>query len=181
MVTLVVKNSLVKAGDIRDQVGPLGQEDPGGEHGNPLQYSCLESSMDRGGWWAAVHSTAKSRTRVRLLSMYTCTMLGTFSFTFSCWAVCAVLRLVTQLCRTLHSMDCSLPRSSIHGDSPGKNIGLGCHDVEAETPILWPPDAKSWLIWKDPDAGEDWIGKEKGTTEDEMVGWHHQLNGHEFG
>ena len=53
--------------------------------------------------------------------------------------------------------------------------------VEAETPILWPPDAKSWLIWKDPDAGKDWGQEEKGTTEDEMVGWHHRLNGHEFG
>ena len=54
-------------------------------------------------------------------------------------------------------------------------------DAEAETPILWPPDAKSWLIWKDPDAGKDWEQEEKGTTEDEMVGWHHWLNGHGFG
>ena len=54
-------------------------------------------------------------------------------------------------------------------------------DVEAETPILWPPDAKSWFIWKDPDAGKDWGQEEKGMTEDEMVGWHHQLNGHGFG
>ena len=53
-------------------------------------------------------------------------------------------------------------------------------DAEAETPILWPPDAKSWLIWKDPDAGRDWGQEEKGTTEDEMVGWYHWLNGHEF-
>ena len=53
-------------------------------------------------------------------------------------------------------------------------------DVEAEIPILWPPDVKSWLIWKDPDAGKDWGQEEKGTTEDEMVGWHHWLNGHEF-
>ena len=50
----------------------------------------------------------------------------------------------------------------------------------AETPILWPPDAKSWLIWKDPDSGKDWGQEEKGTTEDEMVGWHHQFNGHGF-
>ena len=48
-------------------------------------------------------------------------------------------------------------------------------------PILWPPDVKSWLIWKDPDAGKDWRQEEKGTMEDEMVGWHHQLNGHKFG
>ena len=54
-------------------------------------------------------------------------------------------------------------------------------DVEAETPILWPPDVKSWLIWKDHDAGKDWRQEEKGMTEDEMVGWHHRLNGHEFG
>ena len=53
-------------------------------------------------------------------------------------------------------------------------------DDEAETPILWPPDAKSWLIGKDPDAGKDWGQEEKGTTEDEMVGWHYQLNGHGF-
>ena len=51
-------------------------------------------------------------------------------------------------------------------------------DVEAETPVLWPPDAKSWLIWKDPDAGKDWR-QEKEMTEDEMIGWHHQLNRHE--
>ena len=54
-------------------------------------------------------------------------------------------------------------------------------DVEAETPLLWPPDAKSWLIGKDPDAGKDWGQEEKETTEDEMIGWHHQLNGHGFG
>ena len=52
--------------------------------------------------------------------------------------------------------------------------------AEAETPILWPPDAKNWLIWKDPDAGKDWRQKEKRVTEDEMVGWHHWLDGHEF-
>ena len=59
-------------------------------------------------------------------------------------------------------------------------VFIGKTDVEAETPILWPPDAKSWLIWKDPDAGKDW-GQEKGTTEDEMVGWYHQLKEHGFG
>ena len=49
-----------------------------------------------------------------------------------------------------------------------------------EHPILWPPDAKNWLIWKDPDSGKDWRREKKGTTEDEMAGWHHQFNGHEF-
>ena len=60
-------------------------------------------------------------------------------------------------------------------------IFIGRTDAEAETPILWPPDAKRWLIWEDPDAGKDWGQVEKGMTEDEMVGWHHRLNGHEFG
>ena len=54
-------------------------------------------------------------------------------------------------------------------------------DAEAETLILWPPDAKNWLTGKDPDAGKDWRWEEKGMTENEMVEWHHQLNGHEFG
>ena len=60
-------------------------------------------------------------------------------------------------------------------------VFIGRTDVEAETPIIWPPDVKSWLIRKDPDAGKDWGQKEKGMTEDEMVGWHHRLNGHGFG
>ena len=58
---------------------------------------------------------------------------------------------------------------------------IGRADVEAETPILWPPDAKSRLIGKDPDAGRDWGQEEKRMTEHEMAGWHHQLDGHEFG
>ena len=60
-------------------------------------------------------------------------------------------------------------------------IFIGRTDVEAETPILWSPDVKNWLIWKDPDAGKDWGQEEKGMTEDEFVGWHHWLNGHGFG
>ena len=58
-------------------------------------------------------------------------------------------------------------------------VFIGRTDAEAETPILWPPDAKSWLIGKDPDA-RNWGQEEKGMTEDEMAGWHHRLNGHEF-
>ena len=58
-------------------------------------------------------------------------------------------------------------------------IFIGRTDAEAEAPVLWPPDTKSWLTGKDSDAGEDW-GQEKGMTEDKMVGWHHWLNGHEF-
>ena len=59
-------------------------------------------------------------------------------------------------------------------------IFIGRTDAEAEAPGLWPPDAKSWLIGKDPKAGKDWGKEDKGATEDEMVGWHHQLNGQEF-
>ena len=60
-------------------------------------------------------------------------------------------------------------------------IFIGRTDAEAETPILWPPDAKNWLLRRDPDAGKDWGQEEKETTEDEIVGWRHQLNGHGFG
>ena len=59
-------------------------------------------------------------------------------------------------------------------------IFIGRTDAEAETTILWPPDVKNWLIRKDPDAGKDWRQEDKGTTEDELVGWHHQLNGQKF-
>ena len=59
-------------------------------------------------------------------------------------------------------------------------IFIGMTDGEAEAPILWPPDSKSWLIRKDPDAGEDWRQEEKGMTKGKMVGWHQWLNGHEF-
>ena len=58
---------------------------------------------------------------------------------------------------------------------------FGRTDAEAETPLLWPPHAKSWLTGKDPDAGRDWGQEEKGMTEDEMAGWHHRLDAHEFG
>ena len=59
-------------------------------------------------------------------------------------------------------------------------IFIGRSNVEAEAPMLWPPNAKNWQIWKHPDARKDWRWEEKGTTEDEMVGWHHWLSGHEF-
>ena len=83
--------------------------------------------------------------------------------------------------KTLESpLDCK-EIQLVHPKGDQSWIFIGRTDVEAETPILWPPDAKSWLIWKDPNAGKDWGQEEKGTTEDEIVGWHHQLNGHEFG
>ena len=76
-----------------------------------------------------------------------------------------------------------LDRKEIKPVNPKGNqswIFIGRTDVEAETPILWPPDVKNWLTGKDPDAGKDWRWKEKGMAEDKMVGWHHQLEEHEF-
>ena len=73
-------------------------------------------------------------------------------------------------------LDCKKIQS-VHPKGNQSWIFIGKTDAEAETPILWPPDAKSWLIWKDPDDWKDWRQEKKGTTEDEMVGWHHSLNG----
>ena len=83
--------------------------------------------------------------------------------------------------KTLESpLDCKeIQLGHPKGDQSG--VFIGRTDVEAETPVLWPPDVTSWLIWKDPDAGKDWRLEEKGMTEDEMVGWHHWLSEHEFG
>ena len=83
--------------------------------------------------------------------------------------------------KTLESpLDCK-EIQPVHPKGDQSRVFIGRTDVEAETPVLWLPDAKSWLIWKDPDAGKDWEQEEKGTTEDELVGWHHRLNGHGFG
>ena len=68
----------------------------------------------------------------------------------------------------------------VHPNGNHSWIFNGRTDIEAEAPILWPPDAKNWLTEKDPDAWKDWRQEEKGTTEDEIVGWHHQLDGHKF-
>ena len=69
---------------------------------------------------------------------------------------------------------------TVHSEGNQSWIFIGRTDVEAETPILWPPDGKNWLLGKDPDTGKDWRWEGKGMTEDEMVGWHHRCNGHEF-
>ena len=79
------------------------------------------------------------------------------------------------------TLESPLDSKEIHPVQPKGNwswIFIGRTDVEAETPIFWPPDVKNWLIRKDPDAWKDWGQEEKGMTEEEMVGWHHQLNGH---
>ena len=98
------------------------------------------------------------------------------------WCFCTVV-----LEKTLESpLDCKEILKSkskdpkVHPKGGRSWIFIKRTDVESETLILWPPDAKNWLIWKDPDAGKEWRREEKGPTEDEMVGWHHRLNGHEF-
>ena len=80
--------------------------------------------------------------------------------------------------RLLNPLDCK-EIQPVHPEGDQSWVFIGRSDAKAETPILWPPHAKSWLNGKDPDAGRDWV-QEKGTTEDEMAGWHHWLNGHEF-
>ena len=78
--------------------------------------------------------------------------------------------------KTLESpLDCK-EIQPVHPKGDQSWVFIGRTDVEAETPILWPPEAKNWLIGKDPDAGKDWRQEEKGTEEDEMVGWHHRLD-----
>ena len=86
----------------------------------------------------------------------------------------------TVMLKTLESpVDCK-EIQQVHPKGDWSWVLIGGTDVEAETLILWPPNEKSWLIWKDPDAGKDWGQEEKGTTEDELVGWHHWLDGHGF-
>ena len=82
--------------------------------------------------------------------------------------------------KTLESpLDCK-EIQLVHSEGDQHWDFFGRNDAKAETPVLWPPDAKSGLIGKDPDAGRDWGQEKKGMTEDEMVGWHHRLDGHEF-
>ena len=81
--------------------------------------------------------------------------------------------------RLLSPLDCK-EIQLVHPQGNQSWIFIERTDAEVETPILWPPDVKNWLIWKDPDAGKDWRWEEEGTTEDEMVGWHYWLDGCEF-
>jgi len=103
---------------------------------------------------------------------------GRFSFLFVSMHIWFLFWTVV-LEKTLESpLDCKEIKS-VHSKGDQSWVFIGRNDAKAETPILWPPHAKSWLIRKDSDAGND-RGQEKGTTEDEMAGWHHQLDGHEF-
>ena len=103
-------------------------------------------------------------------------IVGKESWALKNWCFSTVL-----LEKTLESsMDCKeVKLVNPKGNQPWIFIGRTT-DAEAEAPVLWPPEMKSWLIRKGPDAGKDWGQEEKGTTEDEMVGWHRQLDGHDF-
>ena len=98
-----------------------------------------------------------------------------------CWRIDVFgVESVVVLEKTLESpLDCK-EIQPVHSKTDQFWDFFGRNDAKAETPILWPPHAKSWLVGKDSDAGRDWGHEEKGTTEDVMVGWHHWLNGHEF-
>ena len=135
-----------------------------------------ELVMDSEAWHAAVHGVTKSGTQ---LNDWTELVIWEFDYkeswepkNWSFWTV--VLEKIPES---------SLDYKEIKLVNPkGKQswIYSGRTDAKPETPILWPLDAKNWLIWKDPDAGKDWRQEEKGMTEDEIVGWHHQCNRHEF-
>ena len=119
-----------------------------------------ELVMDREAWHAAIHGDTKSQTRLSDWTELNWTELW-------CWR--RLLR-VPWTARTSN-------QSILKEISPG--ISLEGNDAKAETPVLWPPHVKSWLIGKDSDAGRDWGQEDKGTTEDEMAGWHHWLDGRE--
>ena len=161
-----------------------------GPYGNPLQCSCLENPRDGGARWAAVYGVAQSWTQQKRLSISSSSQGYGFSsghvwmWELDCeegWAPKNWCFWTVVLEKTLESpLDCK-EIQPVHPKGDQSWVFIGRTYVEAETPILWPPDLKSWLIWKDPDAGRDWGQEKKGMTEDEMAGWHHRLNGHRFG
>ena len=142
----------------------------------------------RGGVLLAQNHTAMVEIWIPRLPATVTTMKCSKPFLGTTSSHCGALRWASKnwcfwtvvLEKTLESpLDCKEGKP-VHPKGNQSWIFFGRTDAEAESPILWPPDAKNWLIGNDPDAGKDWRQEEKGTTEDEMVGWHHQLNGHEF-
>ena len=149
----------------------------------------LVKAKDRGVWWAVVCGATQSRTWVKQLTSSSSQGYGFPSGHVWMWELDYKESWVLKnwcswtvvLVKTFESpLDCK-EIQPVYPKGDQSWVFTERTDIEAETPILWPPDVKSWLIGKDPDAGKDWRQEEKGTTEDEMVGWHHQFNGHEFG
>ena len=103
-------------------------------------------------------------------------ILQIFIYIYTYWCFWTVV-----LEKTLESPLTWKENKPVHPKGDQSWIIIGRTDAEADAPILWPPDAKNWLIGRDPDAGKDWRQEEKVTTEDELVEWHHWLDGHEFG
>ena len=142
--------------------------------------------MDREAWHAVIHGVAKSRTRLSDWS----DLIWSDGFPSShvwmweldykeSWPLknCCLWTVVLE--KTLESSLACKEIQPIHSEGEQPLNFFGKNDAEAETPVLWPPHVKSWLIGKDSDAGRDWGQKEKGMTEDETAGWHHWLDGRE--
>ena len=121
-------------------------------------------------------------TEVRLVKamVFPVVMYGCESWTVKSWAPKNWCFWTVVLEKTLESPLDYKEVQPVHPKGNQSWVFIGGTDAKAETPILWPPHAKSWLIGKDPDARRDWGQEEKGTTEDEMARWHHWLDGHEF-
>ena len=148
-----------------------------------------ELVMDREAWRAAIHGVAKSRTRLSdwtelnwiKAMIFPVIMYGCERWTVKKAEGWKIDAFELRCWRRLLRVPWTARRSN---QSILKEISPGCSlegmMAKAETPVLWPPHVKSWLTRKDSDAGRDWGQEEKGTTEDEMTGWHHRLDGHEF-
>ena len=157
-------------------------------NGNPLQYSCLENPVDRGAWRAAFPwgHTESDTTKVTWHARMHACMYGCKSWTikkvehqrtdaFELWCWRRVLG-IFWTARRLNQLIVKKINTEVKPVNRKGNqhwIFIGRTDAEVEAPILWPPNAKNWLIGKDPDAEKDWRQEEKWTTEDEMVRWHH--------
>ena len=157
----MVKNLHASAGDTGSIPGS--GRFPGVGYGNPLQYSCLENSMGRRAWPATVHGVSKSRTRLSDWAHTTCirqsqspSLFLPASFPLSNH------KFVFYICEELMVIKWMPDTEPVHseGDQPWDFFGR--NDAKAETPVLWPPHAKSWLIGKDSDAGKDWGRRRRG-------------------
>ena len=165
LVVQMVKGSACNAGDSSSVLG-LGKS-PGEGNGYLLQYSCLENPMDRGTWWTVVHGVGKELDTAERLT----NNKNTHSFfKQSYWNIIHIPYNSPILEKTLNSpLNCK-EIQPVHPKGNQSWIFIGRTDTEAETPILWPPDAKNWLTGKDPHSGKDQRQEEKGTSEDKMAG-----------